>query len=182
MKSLFRLLLVLCLPVSFLHADALQRGSMSVGGHARVSLKWDAFGNLASDLEAIPSFSYFFAKRFELTGGLRVEGRFFQDENVRAERSPMRYGFQVGVNHYFDFGLGFFPYLGLTAGADIADFKLVSTKLFVEIPIGIAFILGEDVMLQIGAPFRVSFEPPGATLGTVHPEWTPGYIGVRVFF
>lgn len=182
MKSIVRILSFVVFPAFMVQASALDSGAMSIGGHARVSMKWDAFGNMSSSVEAIPSFSYFFADRWEVSGGLRLEGRFYQDENVRAEKAPVRYGFQAGVTHYFDFGLGFYPYLGLAAGADIADFKLMSTKLFVEVPFGVAFTLGDNAMLQLGAPFRVSFEPPGATLGTTHYEWTPGYIGARVFF
>lgn len=175
--------IILCL---FLCAQAsaglLSQGSMSIGGAGRMPLKWDSYGNMSSRIEALPSFSIFIFDQVELNAAIRVSGTLSQDENVRTPKEPLRWGAQLGVNYYFDFGVGIHPYIGFAAGADMADFKPASANLFIEVPMGLAFNVSDRFMLQVGAPVRVSFEGYGIRPGTTHVEWSPGYVGGRVFF
>lgn len=157
------------------------KGSFSVGGAGRVPLKWDAAGYMSMGVDVAPSASWFFSDGWELNGSLRVDGVFYQHEFVRAPREPMHYGLAAGVNRYFDVNWGIQPYVGAAIGFSISDFKLISSKLYLEMPMGIAIVANENLLIQIGAPLRVSFEPPGVTTGTMHLEWSPGYIGAQVF-
>lgn len=163
------------------NAYALERGTLALGGTMRVPLKWDAFGHMTVGADVAPTAAYFIMDQLELFTSLRVQGPLYQSEFVQATREPVRYGIQFGANYYFDFGLGFFPYLGCAGGAEVADFKPISTQIYLELPVGIAFLVRERLMIQIGAPIKVLLAPPGPTLGTAHVEWTPGSISARIF-
>jgi hypothetical protein len=181
MKSrVLTLALALCF-FSSANARLLEEGTWTVGGAAAIPFKWDAFGHLTVGVNVVPSMAYFVIDQLELVASLRVQGPIHQSEFVQAPREPVRYGFQFGANYYFDFDLGFYPYIGAAFGAEVADFKPISAQAYLEIPVGIAFIVSENLMIQIGAPVKVSLAPPGPTLGTAHVEWTPGFIGARVF-
>jgi hypothetical protein len=181
MKSRVLAVALLCCFFSTAHAYSLDRGSFSVGGGVRVPFKWDAFGHLTMGIDITPSMAYFAIDQLELVASLSFKGALYQNEFVQAPREPVHYGLQFGANYYFDFDIGFFPYIGVALGGEIADFKPISSLAYVEVPIGIAFIVRENLMIQFGAPVKVSLAPPGPTLGTAHVEWTPGFIGARVF-
>jgi hypothetical protein len=155
---------------------------MSLGGSARLPLKWDVNGNLSAGVEIVPQVSYFFFDQWELMFSAKFNGSFYQNELVRTPKEPLRWGAQLGVNYYFDLGLGFYPYAGLAVGADMADFKPTSSRLSLEIPVGLAFVVGEHLMIQVGAPLKMIFEGYGVTTGSPNFEWSPGYVGARVLF
>lgn len=182
MKPIVLLAFIALLAPIMIQADPLRQNALSLGGSARFPLKWDAYGHLSVGTEVLPAVSYFFSDQWEMVATLRAKGTIYQHEFVRTPREPVRYGVQLGVNHYFDFGFSFFPYVGIAGGVEMADFKPISTKLFAELPVGIAFIVSHSLLIQIGAPLKFSWEPPGLTMGTTHVEWSPGYVGAQVFF
>ena len=169
-KLLFLIAFSCCLS---LEAKLLEKGSISIGGHALVPLSWDAFGHLSVSVDVMPSASYFIFDQLESVASLRIQG---------LPHEPTYYGLQFGANYYFDWDLGFFPYIGLALGAQMADFKVNSSRVFIELPIGIAFVVSNSLLIQIGAPLRFILAPPGPTLGTAHIEWSPGFVGSSVFF
>jgi hypothetical protein len=181
MKSILRIALLLMISAGAVAVKPLQNGAFTVGGSARLPIKWDTFGNVVVGVDASPSGSYFFADQWELNASLRIRGTAYQSPSLRSQRTPIFYGVELGVNYYFDFDIGFFPYLGVSLGGAIGDFKLQTTQLYVEVPLGVAFTVSENLMIQVGAPVKFLLHPPGPTLGTAFIEWTPAFVGARIF-
>src|SRR5688572_20794601 len=121
MKFIIVAAVIFVLPLCGFATSPLTKGSVSVGGSAALPLKWDTFGNLVVRTDVSPSASYFFSDNWELMGALRIQGTVYQSEFVRDLREPVRYGAQIGVNYYFDLANGFFPFIGIGAGFEIAE-------------------------------------------------------------
>ena len=161
--------------------SSLKQGTMTFGGSARMPITWDGFGNTEIKLNALPAFGYFVVDQLELAVGITVGGTLYQSEFVRSAREPLRWGAHVGLRYFFKMKQAFYPFLGVSVGADVAELRFRSANIWVEIPMGVLFFIQENWALQFGAPLRMTFVPP-PIFGIGSFEWSPGYLGVQVFF
>jgi len=162
-------------------ADFLRPGTMSLAGAVKAPLSFDTMGHTSLGLEFTPEWSYFPLRGFEFSIGLLLAGGIAAEPIEYQQYGPLRWGAKFGTRYYFDVGQIFFPFVGVSFGADIVSNFVQSFHFWVEIPAGLLIMLNEHVGLQVGAPLKINVVPP-LRLGVGRFEWTPGYLGVQAFF
>ena len=153
-KIYMYLLCVLTLPSATLAEGIdLSQWRMSAGGSALFQFVVDKNKNTRFDAEFSPEFGVYLIDGLEAFVRLRLSGPLAVNATRGYEAQPITYGASLGAQYFFDTGSVFYPYIGVSLGAD-AHGSLTNRSWTVEVPAGVMIAINNNLGLTIGVAVR----------------------------
>jgi len=156
-------------------------GTLSAGGVFTFPVEWDPVHNASLFVNLTPEVGFFLSDNFELI----LKGRLTTlIHNARLElgikESHWRWGLGLGFLYLFDVPWPVIPFLGFSAGYEMAAFALSTIGMDFDIPVGVLVPLNEHVALNFGITTRVSLVAQLKIFDKLRIE--PGCFGITAFF